>query len=301
MEKKKVLGRGLGALMGGGTGKASGKKKVEEVRGGLEEGTAGGRLLKHLPVGEISPGKGQPRRHFDDEALEELAGSIREKGIIEPLVVRMAKGGGYELIAGERRWRASKLADLGEVPVVIMDVTDEESVELALIENIQREDLNAIEEAEAFKTIADFGLSQEEVAKRVGKKRATVANYLRLLTLPAEIKEEIVKGNISMGHAKAILAVEGSSMQRDLARRIIQKGLSVREAEGLAAEISAEGEKRGKSKRQAPKRATELEDELGRVLGTKVNVKDRNGKGRIEISYFTADERERLIDILRQG
>ncbi|MBI5887977.1 MAG: ParB/RepB/Spo0J family partition protein [Deltaproteobacteria bacterium] len=280
MNRKKVLGRGMSALIGDG--------RATEVRAGQ----------KYLmcALADITPNKVQPRKTFSDAALKELSDSIREKGVIEPLIIRRNPAGGFELIAGERRWRAARMAGLKEAPAMILDVSDEESLELAIIENIQREDLNAIEEAEAYRNLMGFGLSQEEVAKKVGKERATVANYLRLLKLPPEVKEELLKGTITMGHARAILALENQGAQAALCAKIIAKGLSVREAEVLAG---------GKAKKTAVKTNRQsnsqnfLEDELRGIFGTKIAVNDKNGKGRIEILYFSADERERIIDMLR--
>ena len=193
------------------------------------------------------------------------------------------------------------MAGLGEVPVVVIEATDEQSLELAIIENIQREDLNAIEEAEAYRSLMGFGLTQEEVAVKVGKERATVANYLRLLKLPHEIREEIVKGAITMGHARALLSVEGHVAQTELCRQIITKGLSVREAESLAASGSGKGgpSAQGRSKGARQTGHDPVSDELRSIFGTKVLLKDNKGKGRIEISYFSADERERIIDLIR--
>lgn len=294
-KKKKVLGRGLGALIGAGAGSgspaaASGVPAAEE---------AGRERFFLCPVDDIEPGTTQPRKRFDSAALAELADSIRENGVIEPLIVRKVSGG-YELIAGERRLRASKLAGLAEVPVVVIDATDMQTLEFAIIENIQREDLNAIEEAEAYRSLMDFGLSQDEVAKKVGRERATVANYLRLLKLPHEIKEEIIKGAISMGHARAILSVDGHSAQSELCRKVIVKGLSVRETERLANGGGAEkaGKKPGRA-RAVDSAIASLEDELRDIFGTKVAVKDNRGRGRIEISYFSADERERVLELMK--
>lgn len=283
LNKKKVLGRGLGALIG---------------EAAAERATPAATREKFFacPVDEINPNPTQPRKFFEEAALGELADSIREKGVIEPLIVRRSAGG-YELIAGERRWRASRMAGLSEVPVVVVEASDEESLELAIIENVQRQDLNAIEEAESYRSLMGFGLSQDEVAKKVGKDRATVANYLRLLKLPHEVREEITKGAISMGHARALLSVEGHARQAELCRRIITKGLSVREAEALAS-----GEKKGRAPGRPPAADAEkspLEDELRGIFGTKVALKERKGKGAIEISYYSADERERLIELLR--
>lgn len=281
LNKKKVLGRGLGALIG------DVERPVEKSK----------EKYFPCPVLDISPNSTQPRKRFDETALKELSDSIKEKGVIEPLIVRK-NSGGYELIAGERRWRASRMAGLTHVPVVVIDATDEESLEFAIIENIQREDLNAIEEAEAYRSLmTTFSLSQEEVAKRVGKERATVANYLRLLKLQPEVKEELVKGTITMGHARALLSIEGHSAQTELLRAIITKGLSVRETEALA-NRGVVIEKASKPSGR-PSHSSPLEDELRGIFGTKVALKDKKGKGRIEINYFSADERERILDMLR--
>jgi ParB family chromosome partitioning protein len=282
LNKKKVLGRGLGALIG---------------EASVERATPAATRDKffYCPIAEINPNPTQPRKFFEETALAELSDSIKEKGVIEPLIVRRAAGG-YELIAGERRWRASRMAGLTEVPVVVVEASDEESLELAIIENIQRRDLNAIEEADSYRSLMGFGLSQDEVAKKVGKDRATVANYIRLLKLPHEVREEIVKGSITMGHARALLSIEGHAQQTELCRRIITKGLSVREAEALAA-----GEKKEKVSKSRASDAVKspIEDELRAIFGTKVALKDRKGKGSIEISYFSPDERERLLELLR--
>ena len=288
---KRVLGRGLGALISGGERPAQGQH--------VQADAVPGHRYMLCPIGEISPNATQPRKRFEEAALKELSDSIREKGVIEPLIVRRTPGG-FELVAGERRWRASKMAGLASVPVVVIDATDEQSLELAIIENIQREDLNAIEEAEAYRGLADkFNLSQEEVAKKVGRERATVANYMRLLKLPLEVKDELVKGTISMGHARAILSVEGHSAQTELCRKVITKGLSVREAEALARKgASGAGKKAGVA--PAPE-YPEIERELREIFGTRIALKDNRGKGKVEISYFSADERERVLDLLRSA
>lgn len=291
LNKKRVLGRGLASLID------SGDAKSAERGPGHKAGTPDEKFFL-CPVGEISPGSTQPRKSFDEAALAELAESVREKGVIEPLIVRKADSGGYELIAGERRLRASKLAGVERVPVVVLEATDEESLEFAIIENVQREDLNAVEEAEAYSSLMDFGLSQEEVATRVGKDRATVANYLRLLKLPSEIKDSLARGAISMGHARAILSVEGHAAMDELCRKIITRGLSVREAERLAAD-GAKKKKKKSARPAAPSALAPLEDELRELFGTRVRVKDNKGKGKIEIDFYSADERERVIELLR--
>ena len=282
LNKKKVLGRGLGALIG------------EAGRGTERPSEAQGRFIV-CPVADITPNRLQPRKTFNEAALKELSDSIMEKGVIEPIVIRK-NSSGYELIAGERRLRAAKMAGFTEVPAVIANVSDEESLEFAIIENIQREDLNAIEEAEAYRSLVNFGLSQEEVAKKVGKDRATVANYLRLLKLPPEVKDELAGGAITMGHARAILSVEGHAAQASLCRAIMKKGLSVREAEALAQRGSAREPKKTKARDAA---LSPLEDELRVRFGTKVVVKDKAGRGSIEILYYSAEERERVIELLR--
>jgi ParB family chromosome partitioning protein len=279
LNRKKVLGKGLGALI-------TDVQRPQDI-------TTDRYQLCH--VSRIVPNRMQPRRRFDDASLKFLSESIREKGIIEPLIVRRASGG-FELIAGERRLRAAKMVGLDEVPVVIMDATDEESLEFAIIENIQREDLNAIEEGEAYRSLMNFGFSQEEVARKVGKERATVANYLRLLKLPPEVKEELVKGTISMGHARAILSLDNHMAQTELSRKIVQGGLSVREAEELAQALSTRAPRKTRAKGPM---VSLLEDELRVTFGTKVLIKENGGKGRIEIHYYSADDRERILELLK--
>ncbi len=278
--KKKVLGRGLGAL----------------ITDSKSSGRAGNLLTCDLS--KLSPGLRQPRKKFVEGALVELSNSIKENGIIEPLVVRKSSGG-YEIIAGERRFRAAKMAGLKEVPIVVMDVTDEKSLELAIIENVQREDLNPIEEAEAYKSLMDFGMSQDGVAKKVGKERATVANYLRLNKLPTEVKAELIKGTIMMGHARAILSVSSAAGERELCRKVVKKGLSVRETEELARSMSLKGKSSKTTAKKIDLQVRAIENELKEIFAAKVSLKDRSGKGKIEISYFNSDERERILEILR--
>ncbi len=275
MKKRRALGRGLEALIPG--------RKEEE-----------GPL--YCSVYEISPSNIQPRKIFDDKKLEELSGSIKEKGVIQPLIVRRSNGR-YELIAGERRWRASKKAGIKEVPIVVLDATDKESLELAVVENIQREDLNPIEEAEAFRRfVDDFGYSQDELAKKVGKDRTTVTNALRLLKLSSEIKAELSVGNLTVGHARALLSVENTVVQRDICGKILLKGLSVREAEKLAKKRQTSAKKVKVSKDNS---LDYLEDELRTVLGTKVHVKMKGKGGRIEIEFYSMDELDRLVELMR--
>lgn len=276
MAKKTGLGKGMAALL----------PVMEED----------GKRYFSCPIEEIKPNSEQPRKKFSVEKLEELASSIREKGIIQPLVVRKMREH-YELVAGERRWRAAQKAGLREVPVVIQDVSDDTALEMALIENIQREDLNAVEQAEAFHSLMDkFHLSQEEMARRVGKDRSTVANSLRLLKLPVEIKNDIIEERLSMGHARALLSLESNELMEQARLEILGKRLSVRETENLV--------KRLKSKRTVkPKAApspevTAVVDLLKRRFMTKVAVRQSGKGGKIEISYSSLDELTRIIDLL---
>ena len=269
---KTALGKGLEALI---------PEKGEEII--------------YLDVERIFPGEQQPRKTFKDDSLKELAASIKEKGILQPVIVSRVGDGSFRLVTGERRWRAASLAGLKKIPALIKNVTSKDSLEIALIENIQREDLNPIEAAEAFsRLIIEFNLTQEELSDRVGKERATIANYLRLLKLPEEVKSFIYNGSLSMGHAKAILALDGKAYQIDAARKIVKKGLSVREAELLAKKISGPP----KSRTSKDPQISSLEEKLIRGLGTKVRIINRGKKGKIEIEYYSFEELERLLDIL---
>ncbi len=246
------------------------------------------------PIEEIKPNRHQPRKTFAADKLEELASSIREKGIIQPLVVRKASSH-YELIAGERRWRAAQKAGLREVPVVIQDVSDDIAVEMALIENIQREDLNAIEEAEAYHALMEkFSLSQDEMAKRVGKDRSTVANSLRLLRLPQEIKRDIVEERLSMGHARALLSLDSPDLMKKAREEILGNHLSVRATEGLVAKIKSK--KPLRSAKNVEPHLVDLEDKLKRYFMTKVSIRRAGRGGKIEIFFNGTDDLSRIIE-----
>jgi len=254
-----------------------------------------GEEVIHLDIDRIFPGEQQPRKMFRDDSLKELAASIREKGVLQPVIVSRVGDGTFRLVTGERRWRAASLAGLTKIPALIKNVASKDSLEIALIENIQREDLNPIEAAEAFnRLVMEFNLTQEDLSDRVGKDRATIANYLRLLKLPEEVKSFLYNGSLSMGHAKAILAIDGKSSQTEAARRIVRKGLSVREAELLSKKIS--GSPKGKASRDP--QISSLEEKLIRSLGTRVRIMNKGKKGKIEIEYYSLDELERLLDIL---
>ncbi len=274
---KDALGRGLGAL-------------IPDHRQGVQE----------IEIKKIKPNPEQPRKIFDDQALRELTASIKEKGILQPVMVRRAENGDYYLIAGERRWRAAALSGLKKIPALIKDSGPGESLELALIENIQRDDLNPIETADAFhRLIAEHKYTQEDLSKKVGKDRATIANYLRLLRLPPEIKGLINDGRLSMGHAKAIVSLPTKKAQMEASRAVVKKGLSVRETEALCKRLLETPS--GQTKKQKPKDPdiAALEERLKRSMGTKVQIKHRGKAGKIEIEYYSLDELDRLLEILR--
>ena len=292
---KTGLGRGLSSLLG--ARPAAGNK----TKAGKSPATTG--APNEVLIGEILPGAMQPRNGFDDASLNELAESIREKGIMQPLMVRPREGG-YELIAGERRWRAAQMAGLAKVPVVIRDVDDRTALELALVENLQRENLDPIEEAKGYAQLVDqFDLTQEEIAAKVGKNRATVANTLRLIKLPAEVQMYVRDGLLSSGHAKVILGLKHAKDQIAAAKRVIKKELSVRQTEEL---LGALGQAvPGKTKRGAVgKGATadahilDLESKLRERLGTKVALRYRKGKGSVDIKFFNDEDLQRILGML---
>jgi len=281
MVKRPALGKGIGAL--------------------LTSASQDGRHKYFVcPVEELKPHHQQPRKTFNDAKMAELVASIREKGVIQPLVVRHT-GDHYQIIAGERRWRAAQKAGLKEIPVVIQDVSEDWALEMALIENIQREDLNPIEEAEAYRYLmSTFDLSQEEVARRVGRERPTVANALRLLRLPATIQQDVVTGLLTMGHARALLALESAARIKDVRDQVIKKQFSVRQTEALVKRLKGGQDKVVSRKTQLDPELADLAARLQRSLGTKVHIQpqSRGGKGgKIEISYYSLEEFERLLDI----
>ncbi len=286
---KRGLGRGLDALL---PSRAPAPAAPVPTSQG-EDGS-----LFRCAIEKIQPQKDQPRRHFDTEKLDELAQSIREHGLIEPVVVRRLRGGDqFELIAGERRWRACQRAGVLEVPVIVRDLSPKEAFELALIENIQREDLNAIELAEALdRLVADHGYSQEDLAERVGKDRSTISNALRLLKLPEKIRGLVVHGDLSEGHARALLGAPDQRTMNAVADKVIRGKLSVRQTEALVrSQKSASG--KGSSQGKSPS-VRDLEERLARKLGTKVEVKDRKGKGQVAIHYSSLDDLDRLLERL---
>ncbi|MEI7808492.1 MAG: ParB/RepB/Spo0J family partition protein [Verrucomicrobiota bacterium] len=296
---KPALGRGLGALLAGSP--VTPARAAAPVTASISQPDSGERVLR-VPLGKVRPSPLQPRKSFSDEALKELADSIREKGVVQPLIVR-ERGGFFELIAGERRWRASQLLQLPEVPVIVREADDRDVLELALIENLQRENLNAIEEALGYSQLAEqFRLTQEEIALKVGKSRAAVANATRLLKLPATIQGFIRDGRISVGHAKVILGLASEKDQQHMAERVVKDGLNVRQTEGLVAKVQSRGAKTSGDKIVAvvpvDSNIGRLEEKLREKFGTKVHLKYAKGKGAVEISFFSDDELQRVLEIL---
>jgi len=280
--KRIALGKGLGALL-------------------PELGQAEPKTLLYCGIEEIVPNRSQPRKHFDESKLQELAESIKEKGILEPLIVRRAEQG-YELIVGERRWRAAQKAGLKEVPVLVKETERREALEISLIENLQREDLNPIEEAEAFKRlIEEFNISQEDLSKRLGKDRTTVTNTLRLLKLPLEVRDHLLQNRITSGHARAILSLENKEKQKELCALIIKRGFSVREAEAIAKRWSKKPKKSiapAKKRGDLESQLSSLQDSMRKYLGTKVHISQKGKRGKIEIEYYSHEDLERIVEAI---
>lgn len=274
--KKVTLGRGLDALI-------------------PTEKEANGYIL--ADIDQIKPNAYQPRQEFDEDSIDELASSIKEKGIIQPLLGRKI-GSGYEIIAGERRWRAAQKAGLKKIPIILKDASDSEVLELALIENLQREDLNPIEEAIAYEQlIGDFGLTHEEISKRIGKDRSTITNQIRLLKLPDRVKQAIKDGDISAGHARAILSIESHNKVLEILDIIIRNRLSVRQTEKLVQSLVKDKET-DKAPIYIDPHLKNITEELKKVLGTQIKIIDRKGRGKIEIEYYSIDELQRIVDLL---
>ena len=279
MAKKSGLGKGLGALM-------------------LENNTDSMVSTSTLNINEITPNKEQPRKTFDETALEELADSIRQHGVLQPLLVRPLTSGGYQLVAGERRWRASRLAELKEVPVIIKELSDTEAMEIAIIENLQREDLNPIEEAEGLQALIDkCGYTQEQVATSVGKSRPAITNALRLLKLPEEVREMAKDGTISAGHARALLAFDNQPMMIECANQIVSKKLTVRDVEKMAKRPATSSTKTNTAQRR-DSFYDEVELSLTEALGTKVRVYNGRNKGTLEIEFYTLDDLKNIANAI---
>jgi ParB family transcriptional regulator, chromosome partitioning protein len=296
--KRKALGRGLAALIPGAPAPVSSLAvgaTAARPRDGAGDGT------RTIAIEDVHPSAGQPRKTFHDARLEELAASIRTQGIIQPLIVRARAGGGYELIAGERRWRAAQRAGLHEVPAVVRDVAPAQAFEMALVENLQREDLNPIEEAAGYeRLVAEFGYTQEKLADRVGKERSTVANALRLLRLPDSVRGLVAEGRLSMGHARALLGLESTGAMERLARRTVSQDLSVRKVEELVRRDREDGGGGAKPAPEKPKPSANARDlgmRLSRALGTRVDVNEAAlGRGQLAIHYHSLDQLDALIE-----
>ncbi len=285
---KKALGKGLSAII------SSSPKPVEALETGIARSVE---LIVELDVNSVLPNPDQPRTHFDEQDIKGLAASIRAVGLLQPIIVRRA-GDNYFVVAGERRLRAAALAGLGKIRSIVIEADEVKNISLALIENIQRTDLNPIEEAQAYRVLLDrFSLKQQDIADQVGKDRATVANMLRLLQLPAEIQEALAAGDISTGHAKVLLSVSGRR-QMDLFGEILKRFLSVRALEKIAQEGSA-SKKPGKSKQAKNAHVRRMEDELIGLLGTKVEIRHAGGKGAIIINYYSLDDFDRIMELLK--
>ena len=291
--RKKALGSGLDALLGG---EISLTPETESASGGIQ----------YISLDQLKPNPDQPREHFNQDALSELAESIRQQGIIQPVLAEKRADGSYLLIAGERRWRAAETAGLTEIPVIVREFSPEQKMEIALVENVQREDLTPMEEARAYRHLMEtLGLSQQDVADKVGKKRSTVANSLRLLKLPENMRKAVEAGSLSAGHARALLAVTNPADQELLFSKIVNQSLSVRDAEAAATEMNrghkgsetATGSKKTRTQDRDPE-MDNLEQRFIEVLGTKVSLKGNLSRGRMEISWFNRDDLDRIYELL---
>lgn len=290
MSKKFGLGKGLNALIPEDT-------VILEPKKGKDKNDDNGYSL--IDINLIKSNESQPRKLFDDEKIMELAESIKSNGIIQPLILRKDKDE-YIIVAGERRWRAAKYIGIKEIPAVIMDLTEKQILEISLIENIQREDLNSIEEAIAYKKlITDFDLTQEQLSKRIGKSRVAITNTMRLLNLSEDVQQYIIEGVISEGHGRALLAITDSKLQCELAQNVIDDKLSVRELEFLIRKLKTKSEpSKSKAKKETNPYYKEVIEKLENYFGTKVNVTNKNNKGKIEIEYYSEEDLQRLLEII---
>lgn len=276
---KQVLGRGLSALIS-------------------REGTERKEVVRELNVKDIMASKFQPRRDFDLKQLKELMASIREKGVVQPILVRPS-GDKYELVAGERRWRAAKELGWKKIPAMLRDASDTEALELTLIENLQRQDLNPMEEAYAYQQlIQEFKLTQEKLSRQIGKERSSVANTLRLLKLPASVKEEISRGNLSAGQARPLLALKNQLKQEELGKKIVKTGLSAREVENLVQKILSPVRFQPRHFKKNVQ-LLEIEEKLRHIFGTQVRIKQKGNKGRIEIEFYSAEDLDRILEVVK--
>ena len=285
--EKKGLGKGLGALM---NADAVTTVTSDVLSSAIE-----------LKISQIEPNQNQPRCEFNPDKLQDLADSIKKYGVLQPIVVKKLDNGFYKIIAGERRWRASKMAGLLKVPVLVRDYDDQETMEIALIENLQRDDLNPFEEARGYKELMDvFGLTQEQVAQKVGKSRSAVANSIRLLTLCDEIKEMVLKKDLTVGHVRALLSTDNEGVQLMAARKIVVEGLTVRQAEALIKSLLTvkKAKKKNPVDEELRRYLNSLEKKLSDSLGTKVKIQNKKNRGKIEIEYYNNEDFERIMKII---
>lgn len=287
--KRGGLGKGLDALIS--------EKPVEKKKAKAEEVNSDS--TREISINEIEPNKNQPRERFDEDGLVDLADSIKQHGIFQPIIVTKGENGFYQIVAGERRWRAAKMAGLKTIPALVREYSDLEILEISLLENLQRENLNPIEEAKTYKRFMDeFHMKQDEVAEKVSKSRATVANSLRLLNLDGRVQEMLIEEMISMGHARALLAITDGNNQYSLATEVFDKKLSVREVEKLVKNYNENKPEKHKETVVRDFLYNDLENNLKEILGSKVNICDKNGKGKIEIEYYSKDDLDRIYDLL---
>ena len=282
MNNKKGLGKGLGALL-------------------TDNNSNDESSVKELKINEIEPNNNQPRKKFDDEKLKTLSESIMQHGIVQPIIVRK-DGNIYRIVAGERRWRAARLAGLKTVPVVIKELTNKQVMEIALIENIQREDLNPIEEAEAFdRLLNEYNMTQEELSNSIGKSRSAIANTIRLLGLNEKVKEHLINGEITSGHARALLSINEEDFQIEVCKEVIEKNLSVRETESLVKKNLKEKNKVKIRRENRNEEIIKIEEDLKNIFGTKVKLLDKNNKGKILIEYYSNDDLERILEVINES
>ncbi len=278
---RRGLGKGLSSLI-------SEDKQLSAV---------GENMVHELNIFDVEPNKNQPRKHFDEEKLESLAASIKEMGVILPIIVVKQNNDMYLIIAGERRWRAAKKAGLKTIPAIIKDYKSKEAAEVAMIENLQREDLNPIEEAEGYRSLIEtFSLTQEEISKRVGKSRTAITNSMRLLNLPETVIKLIVSGELSSGHARALITLKSDALKYEIAKRIIKEGLNVRQVEALVKQFNTEPKPEKKKENQVYIEIQNLESNLSKKLSTKVHIKHGAKRGKIEIEYYGNDDLERILE-----
>jgi len=301
--KKQRLGRGLGSLLGG-TQPAVAVSSAAPILN--TNNTPAEARVWNIGIDKLHASEYQPRLNFDPKAMDELANSIKEKGIIQPLVARKISDQKFEIIAGERRWRAAQIAGLHEVPVILKTLSNKDTLEVAIIENIQRENLNPIEEAEAYQRLAqEFNLTQQQIAEKVGKERATIANSMRLLSLPKVVRELVQSGKLSGGHAKVLLGLENSELIEDLAKKIEKESLSVRKTEKEVAKLKEKKQVSSKvpteENSQAYKQAQKLSEDLQRALGTKVQIDYQSGQGKISIHFYSNEELTEICERIQSG